>query len=395
LEIESKRNHEVIRVGIAHPSLAWYRVAVFRELQAREGIEIELVHGRRTGITNVAPEGFRARETRLPLFGVGPATVQWHGAEIELAGRDRSDVALLSWNPRSLSLPLALRRARREVVGTVLWGHGLSKGQGRIGQWIRDRLGRQADALLFYNDRAKRHYEAHGFGAERLFTAPNSLDQDRIQEARRSWLSDEARLRAFQEQEGLADRPVVLFLSRLLPERRTDLLLEGAKLLLPQFPGLRVVIIGDGEDRARLERRAEELGLSETVIFSGAIFDEMALAPWMLSGAVFGYPDFMGLSLLHAFGYGLPVVTNDRIEGHGPEVEALVPGENGLTFSQGDVRDFARALGLLLADKEQRDRMAARALQTVTERYTIERMVDGMEAAIRYAHARARERRSR
>ena len=87
---------------------------------------------------------------------------------------------------------------------------------------------------------------------------------------------------------------------------------------------------------------------------TGAIYDDMDLAPYLMSAAVFAFPRAMGLSAMHAFGYGLPVVTCDDAATHGPEFEALRDGENARLYRPGDAADFARCMLECLDDPERR-----------------------------------------
>ena len=116
-----------------------------------------------------------------------------------------------------------------------------------------------------------------------------------------------------------------------------------------------------------------------------ARYNEEALAPWFLCADAFCYPANIGLSILHAFGYGLPVVTSDRVEAQNPEIEALRHEENGLLYADGDARALAGALKMLFDDRGLRQRLSRAARATVCDRYNIARMVDGMEAAVRCA----------
>jgi glycosyltransferase involved in cell wall biosynthesis len=108
----------------------------------------------------------------------------------------------------------------------------------------------------------------------------------------------------------------------------------------------------------------------------------------MLASDVFCYPANIGLSILHAFGYGLPVVTGDDLASHNPEIEALVPGVNGLTFRHGDSASLAQSLARIFDDRALAASMHAAAHKTVMEKFTVQRMVDGIEAAVRYAASR-------
>jgi glycosyltransferase involved in cell wall biosynthesis len=68
-------------------------------------------------------------------------------------------------------------------------------------------------------------------------------------------------------------------------------------------------------------------------------------------------------------------------------VVALENGVNGLTYCHDNLNSMVDALRTVLKDPSLATAMSTAARRTVEERFTISRMVDGMEAAIRYAHA--------
>ncbi|MBS0188713.1 MAG: glycosyltransferase family 4 protein, partial [Planctomycetes bacterium] len=186
------------------------------------------------------------------------------------------------------------------------------------------------------------------------------------------------------EKNGL-NGPVLLFVSRLSPENRTDLLLKAGGMLARQYKDLRIVIIGGGAEEASLRECAAKEGVAERTTFTGAIYEEAELAPWFASADLFVYPRNIGLSLLHAMGYGLPVVTTDFEPSWAPEVEALQPWINGMTYDDGSADALAHIVGALLSDRDRLDKMKANALRTATGEYSLKKMVDGLETAIRYA----------
>lgn len=374
-----------VRVVIVQPSLAKYRVPVFRELARRPGIDLTVVYGRVADLPNEPADGFHA--IFEPYWRMPDRPLYWQGSQWRWATRRRADVLILPWDLHYLTLLPAMLRARANGVATILWGHGYSKTESAIRGRLRRAAGRLATALLFYSRSvAERHVLEWDFDPRHLFVAANALDQAPIKAAREHWLADPHRLDLFQIKHDLKDRPVVLFVARIDRERRLDLLISAAARLSTEFSRLRVVIIGKGPTRGELERQARELGIAERVVFPGAMYDEMELAPWFLSAKVFCFPANLGLSILHAFGYGLPVVTSDRAEGHGPEFEALSSGETGLLFRDGDAADLAKALGRLLKDEGLAGPMACRALETVEQGYSLRRMVDGFVEAIGCCH---------
>ena len=181
----------------------------------------------------------------------------------------------------------------------------------------------------------------------------------------------------------MTDGRTVLFVSRL-DGNRVDLLIDAAALLAEKMPDLTLVLIGKGDERPALEHRAADRGIAANVRFLGPVYGEPDLAPWFLCADAYCYPVNIGLSLMHAFGYGLPVVTSDRTESQNPEIEAFRDGENGLTYADGDPAALAAALGWLLDDPDLRGRLGREARRTVLEEFTLSNMVDGFVASAEY-----------
>lgn len=378
-----------IRVVIQQPSLAKYRAPVYRELANRQGIDLTLLYGDDEGIPNTQPEGFNA--IHVPMFSkhIRGQRVQWHRAQLMATSLNKPHVAVLSWSARYLSLPPALLLAKARNVGTVLWGHGYSKlggGPAGLRAWGRRRITTLADATLFYNRTAAEAFkEATNTPQERVYVALNALDQTPIAAARQRWLDDRQSLEEFARQHRLKPGPNVVFVSRLYEDNRVDMLINTMADLTDRVPHAKTIIIGKGPDQPRLEQLAKERNIADKVVFTGPIYDDQQLAPWMLSASIFCYPVNIGLSILHAFGYGLPVLTSDKTDAQNPEIEALKPGENGATYKHNDQQSLTDTIATLLADEPRRAAMSKAALHTVAEEFSLKTMVDGMEAAIRYA----------
>lgn len=375
-----------IRVVIQQPALTRYRVPVFRELARRPGIDLLVVYGQEAGIRNEAPEGFEGRVVPIRDYMVRRAPVRYHAAQVAYASRRRCDVLVLSWSTRYVTLLPGLVRAHWNNVGCVLWGHGFSKSETRLRAGSRAALSDFADSVLFYDYATAQRFIDDGRAApERVFVALNTLDVEPVRAQAAAWRADPAAIGVFKGAKGLDPGPVVLFVSRLLPPNRTDMLVEAAAILRREFPAVRVVIIGEGPDRGNLGRLAERLGVAEHVVFVGAVYREEDLAPWFVAADLFCYPVNIGLSLIHAFGYGAPVVTSDRRQAQNPEIEAFRDGVNGAMYAHGNIGSLVETLGALLRDPARRARLAAGAAATVDGDYSIIKMVDGMESSIRYA----------
>jgi len=189
-------------------------------------------------------------------------------------------------------------------------------------------------------------------------------------------------LSVFRREEGLAGRRLLLFCSRLTPKTRLLQAIEMADRLRAGHPDILLAVIGDGALRAEAETMVGARGLGDHVRFLGAIFDEAKLAPWFLSADCLLYPGPIGLSLLHAFAYGLPVVTHDNPRNQNPEIAALDPDRNGVIFRENDVADFARAVGRILDDPAQHGTLKKNAYVTAHRDFTMAAMVENFESAV-------------
>jgi len=376
----------MIRVGLVQALIPHYREPVFAELAGREGIDLTVyadlgaTHGSLKGAS--AGEGYSVVDAKERYLG----PVLWDPASVR-AARHGFDVLILSWRTRSLILPHAIRVARRRGTAAVVWGHGLSKYDTYMRRAVRMRAAHLADACLLYDPVTAGKMVSAGIDSKRVFCAPNAIDQSPIEQARRWWEDHPDELAAFQRSEGIDPARTVIFISRIEPDKRLEILIEAMRHAVDRDPGMRLVVVGDGSARERARQHAEALGVSDSVRFTGAIYDERTLAGWCLSSFCFAYPVAVGLSVMHAFGYGLPVVTSDDIGGHNPEINAIRHGENGLLYADGDPEDFATQLVELSQSPERRDAMSKAACDSVTGEHgwTLANMVDGFEECIRAA----------
>jgi glycosyltransferase involved in cell wall biosynthesis len=159
---------------------------------------------------------------------------------------------------------------------------------------------------------------------------------------------------------------------RLERQKGHDVLLRA----LAELPGTRLVLVGEGGERAGLERLAAELGVAERVRFEGWAeqprlllqgFDVLALP-----SRFEGFP----LAVVEAMLAGLPVVASDV----GGVREAVLPGETGLLVPPDDAGALAAALRELLADRPRRLALGARGRSLALERYTAAAMARSFES---------------
>ncbi len=167
-----------------------------------------------------------------------------------------------------------------------------------------------------------------------------------------------------RERHGLDGRPVIVCVSRLMPRKGQDTLIEALPIIQRQIPDAALLIVGGGPHREQLQQLVEELGLQRDVVLTGTVPWEELPAHYA-AGDVFAMPcrtrnrgldvEGLGIVYLEASATGLPVVAGDS----GGAPDAVIEGETGYVVEGGDPAAAARRLVQLLADDQLRARLGA------------------------------------
>jgi phosphatidylinositol alpha-1,6-mannosyltransferase len=187
---------------------------------------------------------------------------------------------------------------------------------------------------------------------------------------------------------GLADRPVVVCVSRLVPRKGQDTLIRAWPLVRRRVPGAALLVVGGGPHRATLERLARDGGVESDVVFTGSVPWEELPAHYA-AGDVYAMPcrtrnrgldvEGLGIVYLEASATGLPVVAGDS----GGAPDAVRQGETGYVVGGRDVSRLAGRLVELLDDPALRRRMGAAGRAWVERDWRWETQADRMAALLR------------
>lgn len=274
-------------------------------------------------------------------------------AATRAALRDGADV--IHYHAEGPCVPLAW--ASRSGARTVATIHGLdwqrAKWGGLASRYIKlgeKTAARRADELIVLS-RGVRDYFREEYGRDARLI-PNGVD-----------VPESAPARLITERWGLAKGSYVLFLGRIVPEKRPELLLEA-------FRGLktdkRLVIAGGSSDTSEyLEQVSEAAARDPRVIMAGFVEGQVLIElysnayAYVLPSDVEGMP----MSLLEAMSYGCCCVTSDL-----PEC-ADVTGSAGLTFPRGDAAALCDVLASVMADPREVAALGEAARERVRENY--------------------------
>jgi glycosyltransferase involved in cell wall biosynthesis len=263
-------------------------------------------------------------------------------------------------------VPLAHLAGMRAIVVTEhsSVGHAHSAGQRFLKSWERSRT----DITVGVSQEvARRLTSEFGIAAELIEIVPNGVRMPSApapgarERQRAAWgVPEAARL--------------WICVARLEPDKGVDLLLEAWQLLAEPRP--RLVVVGEGSQRATLERQAGERGLLGDVHFAGAAPDARSLYHAADGFALCSRQEGMPVTLLEAMAAGLPSVVTDV----GGVEEASDRGRAARVVPAEDPRAFAVSVAALERDREGARALADRGMHRATERFGEERMVDAYEA---------------
>jgi phosphatidyl-myo-inositol dimannoside synthase len=177
-----------------------------------------------------------------------------------------------------------------------------------------------------------------------------------------------------RERFGLAGRPVVVCVSRLVARKGQDVLIRSMRDVLRRVPDAALVIVGDGPRRAGLRRLAEAVP-NRSVVFTGEV-PEADLPRYYALGDVFAMPcrtrlggmevEGWGNVFVEAAACGLPVVVGDS----GGARETLVHGATGILVDGRNVPSVADAVATLLEDPAYARRLGKAGRARVEARHT-------------------------
>lgn len=315
-------------------------------------------------VTVVAPHGRLGRDIEV----AGAGFVEWHATrapgprtavEVVTLARtiERLDPQIVHLH--SSKAGLAGRLAIRGRIPTVFQPHGWSfwavggVAQSAACRWERA-AARWTDALVCVSDAERSAGVAAGISAP-WTVVPNGIDLSRWTAASNDDKS------AARDRLGIGDEPLVVCVGRLTRQKGQDVAVASWGRVRRRVPDARLVLVGDGPDRDRLER-AGGPGVS-------LVGDRNDVPDWLAAADVAVLPsrwEGMSLSLLEAMARSRPVVATD-VAG----MREVLSAGGGAIVPPDDVGSLAEAIAGRLENRQILDAEGARARRTIEERHDV------------------------
>ncbi|MFJ5215009.1 glycosyltransferase family 4 protein [Streptomyces sp. NPDC088354] len=282
--------------------------------------------------------------------------------------------------PLGLMAPALRKAGARRIVATT-HGHEAGWAQLPASRQLLRRIGEGTDTITYLGEytRSRIAPALTPRAAARMVQLPPGVDEKTFHPASGG---DKVRARL-----GLADRPVIVCVSRLVPRKGQDTLILGLPRILAVQPDAVLLVVGGGPYANELKRLAAQTGVTDSVVFTGAVPWE-ELPAHFGAGDVFAMPcrtrrrgldvEGLGIVYLEASATGLPVVAGDS----GGAPDAVLDGETGWVVRGGVPEDAADRILALLGDAELRQRMGEHGRKWVEDAWRWDLLADRLKALL-------------
>jgi glycosyltransferase involved in cell wall biosynthesis/peptidoglycan/xylan/chitin deacetylase (PgdA/CDA1 family) len=288
-----------------------------------------------------------------------------------------SDLVIVEQANKFILNHLLLPLARLSIRRVAFWGHGenLQPRRIRFSEWYRRKTLNWVSWWFAYTKRTAKYLEAHGVPASKITAIQNAVDTREIRECV-SGLTTQDRA-ALRGRLGIPETASVgIFCGALYKGKDLPFLVESSRLIKARIPDFHLILVGGGPEQATVRRLIDDL---PWVHWVGPRFGKEK-AEFLAISDAFLLPGAVGLAVLDAFAAGLPMLTT-RLKIHGPEIEYLEEGVNGL-MSDHSPAAFAEAVSSVFS---QRDYMAKlqEGAEAAAGKYSVEKMAENFRTGIR------------
>lgn len=334
-----------------------YRIYAYNEL-AERGYDLTVVSACNADASYAIPLKFTHIRKGIKRIG----GFEWM-KDFSVSMCDDYDYVIVTPNLRVVNfIPLYGKKFREKMLA---WGHlkGCTSAN-PVAAWFRRPLLRKMNALIFYEAGTRDEFLIKGFPKERLFVANNT-----------QYVEPETVIRGLQKE-------YFLYVGRIQERKGVDLALRAFAKLKRELSDetLKFVIVGGG-DKEALVKVAQEESITDAVEFTGTIHEQKRLGEVFSKAYAYVSPGHVGLGVLHSLACAVPIITcSGRL--HSVEITNCKP-DNSLVVSY-TVDDVAGAMKLLYQDKALQSQMSDAAYKYYQENCTIDKMVDGIDDALKY-----------
>lgn len=232
---------------------------------------------------------------------------------------------------------------------------------------LRFYLMNKAESIVFYsNYPINRYVNDGGVKRNKLFVANNTVEINHKYEIPRI-------------------KKHFLFVGTLYKEKKILDLLEAYLIAYMQDPSIQpLIIIGEGDERERIENWIHEHGLKAKIILKGAIFNQDILRENYLDAIACISPGQAGLTVLNSMAYGVPFITTENAI-TGGEIFNIINNVNGIIYTE-SINQLSKILHDLSTDSDKVYNLSVYSQEYYFNKRTMSIMVKGLSDAVMFAY---------
>ncbi len=358
-----------------------YRVKAFETLAARLSTRFFFFSkGDESYQRGVAHHHGKFQQTRLIGFAIMPKFRACPGLIARLL-MGRYDLVIKCINGRfALPISYLCARVRRKpfILWTGLWMVPRTVVHRSLAFIVRH-IYHNADAIVGYGPHVKEFLISQGVKSERIFLAPQAQDNDFF-----SAPIPMQDIERFRRQHRITTNAIALFVGRIEREKGVEVLAHAWRKLVAI--DVTLLVVGDGPLLQAVRSIMQE-GVNPIVVVGP--LDRCALRVVYAASDVLILPSITtdtfkepwGFVINEAMAQNMAIIASDAV---GAARSGLViDGENGLVIPERDVDRLAGAIQSTFLDRRRLQAMKAASAKIVAK-YTVERMIEGFEQAVRY-----------
>lgn len=335
---------KTFKVAIIVNILPKYREGFYKQILKNKDLEINIFCQKNLPVPiETVHKRFKTNVKLLKYFSFGNESLVLTYIPIFTLLKNY-DIFMVEGNPRYISHFLFATLLLFLKKKVILWTMVHSSRNNKLRQFFRLQWSKLFKYLFVYTDYEKKLLRSNGFHKQIIYPMNNGLDLEAIDNVKKKIIS-------FKPKKKL----VFLSCARLLQKNRFDIAIKAFSELKKKYD-FKYILIGDGDQSVFLKSLVKHYQLENFVIFKGKIYDEKKLATYFLNSDCMIHPASIGLSLIHAFSYGLPVITHSNRMFHNPEFAAFKNNHTGFLFKMNDYKSLLKNIEKFFCNNNLRNK---------------------------------------
>ena len=277
----------------------------------------------------------------------------WQKAAIFLVFKPYTKFILIG-EPYCISTWVILIVAKILGKKTYIWTHGWYGRESKIKKIIKKSFFRMSTKVLLYGNYAKNLIINEGVQEDKLVCVFNSLDHLAQLKIRKQLFYNSIFKDYFKNND-----PTLIFVGRLQKSKKIEQIIETIYLLKTRGVKCNLVIVGKDDENLNLNSLISSYGIDKQIWLYGECYDELKIGELFFNSHVCVSPGNIGLTAMHSFVFGTPVITHNNFKNQMPEFEVIEDNVTGSFFNENSVENLTEKIKYWIS-KDTHERKATR-----------------------------------